>query len=471
MSTQISLEEFNAATGLADGDKFKKSRKAKEKEVGEDGEVKEKKKEISAPLSFSLYLESFETNFAARDGTIYQWTGAYWKALAGDEPERLAIEWLALNRPEKCSEKMAQSCAATAALRLPPLPKRDDNNSNIVLIPCRNGTLHVESEGVCLHDHKKSDGITFNIRCDYVKSVKTPMFDQYLDSSLPDLQVRSWLQEYAGYTLVSDSRHQIALWLQGEGSNGKGIFAEIIEALHGKTVAAGIGVGDLDGFRLESLIGASLILVDETPQRIDEQKLKTLISGDSIRVDRKYRDPVTLRSCGKWIVNGNALPSLTDQSDGFWRRWIIVTFDQKPAVIPNLARSIINSELPGVLNWAVAGLERLLARGHFPPLPDRLADEKKKARTSSNSVAGWLEDREVRILDLSADSANAGCAKAGVYLDYQLWTKINGLSAVSSIKFWERVRMIHPGLKEFRRGEKQRERCMNLFVPEFLDPR
>ena len=65
----------------------------------------------------------------------------------------------------------------------------------------------------------------------------------------------------------------------------------------------------------------------------------------------------------KLIFNCDSLPSEVEQTLGFYRRWLIIYFDQ---IIPEkeqdkqLAKKIIESELSGVFNWVLEGLERLL---------------------------------------------------------------------------------------------------------------
>ncbi|MHB8391980.1 MAG: DUF5906 domain-containing protein [Acidobacteriaceae bacterium] len=142
-----------------------------------------------------------------------------------------------------------------------------------------------------------------------------------------DPAVRAYLQEYIGYTFLPDCRFQNAQFWLGSGSNGKTTLAEIIETLHGKTTA--MDLGNLSGFGLVGLIGASLALVDEVPMRLDEQRLKSLLSGGLTMIDRKYRDPLSFRPSAKWIILGNVLPAISDQTHGFWRRMKIVPFNTR----------------------------------------------------------------------------------------------------------------------------------------------
>lgn len=188
---------------------------------------------------------------------------------------------------------------------------------------------------------------------------------------LPDPAVRNRVQEYIGYTLLPDARFQLAqIWL-GSGANGKGTLANIVQALHERKAAA--SPSKLDGFHAAIVLGASLIYCDEAPpQDWCEQVMKSMIAGESVPIDRKYMPPITTRVSGKWLILANHIPVVKDQSNGFWRRFDIVPFSVEiPASErdPLLADHIIKHELTGVLNWALAGLQRLLARGRFDASP------------------------------------------------------------------------------------------------------
>lgn len=412
---------------------------------------------VSPQLLYSCSLKSKkDEEFRAKEGTMYRWTGTHWQAVPVHELERDAVKFLAVNAPDKCSERTAASCAATAVLDAAPL---DDPLPN--LVPVQNGEIWLRD--LSMRPHDKEHCLTYCLSCFFEPFATAPTFLEFLEAALPDDEVREYLQEFAGYTLLPDTRHQLACWLIGSGGNGKSTFAQIMQALHSKPVS--MSLDGLDGFKLGGLVGASLVYCDETPARIDEQRLKTLISGDAIQVDRKYRDAITIRPTAKWIVSGNSLPAISDHSDGFWRRWIIVPFNVKPAAPrPLLAETIIDSELSGVLNWALDGLKRLLDRGSFPPLPEALQAAQHAGKRQSNSVAAWLEDVDL----VEAEGRDGGFAKSTIYTAYAVWCGKNGMKAVSAIKFWERMRQAYPELIEFKRGER-RTRCVNLLLPALDD--
>lgn len=408
--------------------------------------------------------------FAVRDKTIFEFVGSHWQALDAEKLEADACAWLATNQPDKCTDKTATSCVNTAILHLRAVPPSRKN-----VIPLQSGVIEIESNGEFTHRQSRhADGMTYCLACDHDPTIKPVQFMTFLEEALPSPDVRSYLQEYVGYTLLSDTRYQVAAWLLGEGGTGKGTIAAIVQALHRQTVA--LSLDALDGFKLAGLNSASLVCVDETPARINEQILKTLISGDVVQIDRKYRDPLTIRPTAKWLVNGNALPAISDHSTGFWRRWLIFPFNVVPAKKqPLLAQTIINEELQGVLNWALEGLQRLLKRDGFAELPAEMKQAAANGKSQSNSVAAWVQDAGIAT-DNSNEDENGNAVFGGkatikntrrdVYAAYSRWCSESGARAVAANKFWERLRTILPKINEVRKMHAgERDFVVNVILP------
>lgn len=244
------------------------------------------------------------------------------------------------------------------------------------------------------------------------------------------------MQEYVGYTLLPDARFQLAqIWI-GSGANGKGTLANIVQALHERKAA--VSPCKLDSFSAAAVLNASLIYCDEAPAKDwSEQTIKSMIAGEMVAIDRKYLAAVTTRILGKWLILANHIPAVKDQSNGFWRRFDIVPF---PVSIPAserdplLASNIIKHELTGVLNWALQGLQRLLARGRFDATPPAAMTEAvQAAKVETNSVHSWVTDAAIELL------TDTSTSKTDVYAEYTSWCKQNGMLAVSAPRFWKRL--------------------------------
>jgi len=380
----------------------------------------------------------------ATDGVamLYRWDGCAWRALSHDECLTGAHAWLDTHFPEKASPRLAESCVKAAIFsdltqRLPAAAKDT--------IPLENGYLKIDASGqtIAIMPPDKSAGLTYRLSCRYDLDARAPTFEKFLREILPDPAVREWLQCFVGYTLISDCRYQVAALFLGSGANGKSTLCEIVEALHHKT--ATMALDSLRGFSLSQIIGASLVIVEEVPRRIDEQQLKILISGGLISIDRKYRDPISVRPTAKWIICANELPALTDHSHGLWRRLAVVPFEQKipkKHQDPELAKRIIKTELSGVFSWALGGLIKTLRDGGLPPIPEKMAAAIEQGRRQTDSVSSWVADDQIEYAE------SAWVDRAHVYAAYATWAKSMGNVPVNHEKFWVRMHDIDPRIAE-----------------------
>lgn len=410
------------------------------------------------PIGYALKLEK-SGDYASADQLLHQWTGTHWNMIDDETGMRMALRWIADGHHGIVNAANAKSTHQTALLWLPALQEHE----KIGVIPVQNGHLHLDGHPT-LHPHDKKLGLRHVLRCDYDPGAPAPKaFEKLLDRILPDLAVRNRVQEYIGYTLLPDTRFQLAqIWL-GTGANGKGTLANIVQALHERKAAA--SPAKLDGFHASIVLGASLIYCDEAPpQDWCEQIIKSMIAGESVPVDRKYLAPITTRVTGKWLILANHIPVVKDQSEGFWRRFDVVPFNvQIPASErdPLVADHIIKHELTGVLNWALEGLQRLLARGRFDAvLPPAIEAAIQAARTETNSVHAWVNDADI------GRTTTIETSKSEVYAVYAAWCRENGMVPVASPKFWKRLPSSLGAIEEGRAVTKAgRIRTCNVLLP------
>ncbi|WP_291522042.1 phage/plasmid primase, P4 family [Acidithiobacillus sp.] len=398
-------------------------------------------------------------HWAVQGNVLYRWNDTHWSVVEEVDAKRDTYAWLAAQDASWAGAENATSAVQALRLAAPRLPKPTKD----IVVPTQNGHVHLDGGALLLKCPDPALGLTHCLNCQYAPGQTSPRFTAFLHQVLPDPEVQRRVQEYVGYTLISDARYQRAQFWLGQGANGKGVLANIVQALHSRVAA--IVLDQLNGFRLSNLVGASLVYVDEAPRKpIDEQLLKSMIAGEMIQIDRKYRDPLSVPVRGKWIVLGNHLPAITDHSIGFWRRWDIVPFSvtiPERERDPLLAETIIREELSGVLNWALEGLVRLQTRGAFDPvMPQAMRELLHEAKVETNSVVAWVDDEGITLKD-SIDTP-----KAQVFASYAAWCENNAMRAVSSVQFWKRMREQFTRLAEARtRLEGGVTRRVNVHLP------
>lgn len=405
------------------------------------------------------------------DLIFYKWVGNYWKSLTKKRAEADALAWLETEYPTRATSKLASSCASTAAtsmLNTRTVPPKGDN----IIVPCRNRWLVIDEKGnISNVEPDRKIGITHQINATIptVEKEYKPqtlpadsLFYKFLNSSIPNEEDQALLQEWVGSTLLPDTRYQKALVMEGPGSNGKGVVTEIISALH-ENVAA-VNLEKLDGFGLSELPNASLVVVSETPKKgINEESLKQLIAGDRVVIDIKQHSQFTCKPFAKWLISCNAFPKISDESDGVWRRLIIMKFMTKflgKDKDNKLAEKIIANEMLYVLEWALIGLQRLLERGENGDfiLPDHIKLNTEAEKVNSNNVAAFVDD-----LYLSY-SEKPEVRKDFVYEKYVSYCESRSMLPFGDVQFWKRITQRFPDMQVIQKREVDgKKRYVNLF--------
>lgn len=248
------------------------------------------------------------------------------------------------------------------------------------------------------------------------------------------------LQEFTGACLLGlVKRYHRALMLTGGGSNGKSVFMEIIEALFPKNARATVPPQELTHeYNRADLEGKALNVVRELPEAelLDTTKLKALISCEPMRGRKIYGEAFQFTPrCGQ-LYSANMLPMVRDRTHGFWRRWLVVPFEQEFAdaqELPNrpgatladasLANNIITHELGIVAAWALEGGRRLLQQGGYSRL-DLSAEAIQDWREDTDQLTAWVAERVA--LDRTDEKGPRGyawCTLEELHYDYTRWCK------------------------------------------------
>ncbi len=382
------------------------------------------------------------------EGVLYLWKKTHWSVVEDKTLFHAASAFLRTVFPAKMTDRTLKSiayCTGKAdGLYAIPTPKKSE-----IRVALRDYVAEIDhaTGEVRQVEGDKRHGLRHAVEADWSdKDKPTPLWDGFIQKILPDSEVRRLVLEYLGYTLLSDTRFQVAQFWVGSGANGKSTLAEIVAAVHQKTVS--VSIEDLGGFAAGAIIGASLVTVDETPPRIDEQRLKSMISGDPVSIDRKFKELVTVCPTAKWIIRGNSAPQVSDQTDGFWRRLHVIDFTTK---IPEderddlLAEKIVEQELGGVVFQILSHLSNLLRRGRFGELPKAVQETKRRMRTETNSLLGWVDTFSPTIGD-----REQAVPSDSVYQHYRRWCQDNGYSPVAVNKFWMQLQMHMPGVDKWQ---------------------
>lgn len=267
-----------------------------------------------------------------------------------------------------------------------------------VWVNMQNGTLVVNSRGdVQLRVHDREDFFTYVLPYHYLPMAECPKWHKFLDEVLPEEQAQMLLAEYMGYCFTTDLKMEKMLVLYGGGSNGKSVTTDILRELLGRENVSSVDLEKLttdDNHR--SLIEGKLAnIAQENGQNISYSILKNIVSGEPVMVKTLYKDPKLITQYGKLISSYNQLPR-SEATLGFFRRWIVMPFD---VTIKEEERDVhlkdkLCEELPGILNWVLEGLKRLVMNHAFTE-SESCNTTLQKYKLSTNSALRFCEERLV----------------------------------------------------------------------------
>lgn len=196
----------------------------------------------------------------------------------------------------------------------------------------------------------------------------------YLDRLWPeDAQTIAALQEWFGYCLTTDTRQKKILMMVGPKRSGKGTIGRILTRMIGlANCCAPTLAGLATNFGLWPLLGKTLAVVADarlsgrTDAATVVERLLSISGEDAQTVDRKNLPHVTTKLNTRFVVMSNELPRLNDPSGALVGRLVLLrlTHSWYGQEDTRLTERLL-TELPGILNWAIAGWKCLQERGHF----------------------------------------------------------------------------------------------------------
>lgn len=275
-------------------------------------------------------------------------------------------------------------------------PEADDERRTI--IACRNGLLDVATRQ--LHPLTPVYFNRVSVPFDFDPKAGQPVrWLGFLTSVWPDdAEAIEALQEWFGYIISGRTDLQKMLLIVGPMRSGKGTIARTLTALVGKRNMTGPTMSSLTtNFGLADLVDKSLAIVADArlPRQGAEtivERLLTISGEDSVTVDRKHKDPWSGRLPTRFMLLSNELPAFRDSSGAIASRLLILTM-----TISNLGREDttlerdLAREMPGILNWALDGLDRLTTRGRLVE-PASSAEAVSLLAASTSPIRAFLAD-------------------------------------------------------------------------------
>ncbi|QIB75403.1 hypothetical protein G3I44_14530 [Halogeometricum borinquense] len=301
------------------------------------------------------------------------------------------------------------------------------------LINLENGLLDIKTKDLQAHTPRLY--FDTQLPVEYDPDAECPEFKAFIDEIVYDEDLPV-IQEMFGYALLNDVRFEKAFMLVGSGANGKSTLLNVLSAVLGERNCANESLQDIVNTRwsVAQMHGAMANIAADIPSENlqDSSIFKALVSGDRVPAEKKGQDKYEFRNKAKMIFSANELPETPDNTDAFFRRWVLINFpnefrdDPDPddqhqkQKDPELEdRLLQDDELSGVLNWALEGLDRLLDQGHFSGNKSK-EDVRELWMKSANSIQSFAAEFLVKAPETDEDGrAKHYLGKREVYERYQ----------------------------------------------------
>jgi putative DNA primase/helicase len=311
----------------------------------------------------------------------------------------------------------------------------DETGSSKVLINFSNGTLEIRNGTDTLRTFAKADLLTYQLPFAYDEAARCPLFDRYLARVLPDISSQKVLSEFLGWIFLKDLKLEKFLLLYGGGHNGKSVIFDIVNQLLGEENITSLGLSSLMKVEKRFRLGHSLLnFGSEIKGNCDADLFKKLASGEPVEARRLYSDVYTMRRYARLAFNTNVLPKDTEQTNGFFRCFLIIPFNETITAEekdPDLASKIIASELPGVFNWVMQGLRRLREARRFTECA--AANQALETyRKESDSVAMFLDEE-------GFEKSDGRTGKDDLYQCYRGYCQGAGFYPLTKVNFGKRL--------------------------------
>jgi putative DNA primase/helicase len=378
-------------------------------------------------------------------GFVYLYNGAYWQVLE-EKVLKLALKRAAylMGIPEYVAK---QSNVGDRLLKefydtgFQQMPKTDK-----VLINLQNGTLEISEDGTYkLREFRPDDFLRYQLPFAYDPTAECPKWQALLDEVLPDKSSQMVLAEAFGSVFIKNGYLKLekTLVLLGFGANGKSVAFDVFGALVGRENMTSYGIGslcDASGYARAMLQNSLVNYGSEFGggRQFDSHMFKQLCSGEPVDARLPYKEPFNIYDYARLFFNANSLPKEVEHTDGYFRRFLIIPF---VVTIPperqdlDLAKKIISADLPGILNWVLGGLKRIVRQRKFSE-----CEASKKAleqyRMESDSVLLFVSDKGY------VRSVNNHLLLKELYDDYTSYCKEGGLRYVSLREFSKRLQAI-----------------------------
>ena len=201
------------------------------------------------------------------------------------------------------------------------------------------------------------------------------------------------VQEWFGYCLDRSLNLHKALVLYGDGGNGKSVILDVLAAMVPNHTR--LEWHELNEQRnLERLAGSWVNIATEISYKDNTGTtgFKKAVAMETLTANPKYKKPFDFKPYAKFAFATNGLPMVDDVSNGVFRRLMVISLNNSFVGRENwnLTKELLD-EMPGIIQWAITGLNRLHKNRAFTIVPSNVM-ELQEYRRAVNSMQSFYDE-------------------------------------------------------------------------------
>jgi len=275
-----------------------------------------------------------------------------------------------------------------------------------------NCVLDMKTLRIYPHDFKYCTDIIFNFSYDI--DAKSGLWDKVITTTVPDPGMRKAYQQFCGAFLIDRSEHKFEYicFLVGEGQNGKSIIAKALvnvfknEDEDGRQVTKCVTTftpeqlfksNQMD-YHMAEVNGKIMNYCDDVSDKdFSGGDFKAFVSGGEFTGRSPYsREMTYVTKVPIMLCCANKIPPTTDDSDGYFRRFLIINCPNKvseenrdPQLEAKLRENKVRS---AIFNWMLEGYKELIANDCKIDMSDAVLELKADMKADSNSARRWIRE-------------------------------------------------------------------------------
>jgi len=169
-----------------------------------------------------------------------------------------------------------------------------------------------------------------------------------------------------------------------------------------------------------------------------DARFKKLVAGEPQDAEQKYREPFEFNPFARLLFSANDFIPTKDRSLGFFRRFDVIRFNRvfdESEQDKDLEKTLRN-ELPGIFNWALAGLVRLEENNWRMTESLAMKQAHEDFKHQVNPLINFLEEH----CTLDPQGKTSATLLRHKYVE---WCKQNGYHPLSDVALGKELKRLH----------------------------